>query len=67
MNRKALKEIQKEFPEWRGESTTRGHWKFFHPNGSIVVASGTPSDARAWKNFKSQLRRAERVPNGRAR
>lgn len=44
---------------WRVTKTTRGHWKFWSPDGKhAVVASGTPSDRRAVANLRAQLKRA---------
>lgn len=45
---------------WRVERTRSGHWRFLPPNPSLpaVVASGTPSDWRALRNFRAQLRRS---------
>ena len=43
---------------WQHDLTTRGHHQFFAPNGrDIVVASGTPSDHRAFNNFMAQMKR----------
>jgi len=38
--------------------TARGHARFVsRRNGEIVYGSGTPSDRRAWKNIRAQLKR----------
>jgi transcriptional/translational regulatory protein YebC/TACO1 len=41
---------------WRVEQTKNCHYKFFAPNGTIVVAGSTPSENRGFKNLKSRLR-----------
>lgn len=38
--------------------TKSGHWQVRVPGGAIVVTGSTPSDHRAVKNFRAQLRRA---------
>ena len=39
--------------------TNKTHLRFVHRRtGGIVFASGTPSDRRAWKNIRANLRRA---------
>lgn len=44
---------------WRVKRRASGHMTFYAPNGKdMVTASGTPSDSRAWLNFRSQLKRA---------
>ena len=43
---------------WQHDLTTRGHHQFFAPNGrGIVVASGTPSDHRSFRNFMSEMKK----------
>ncbi|MFT4471394.1 hypothetical protein ACMX2H_15940 [Arthrobacter sulfonylureivorans] len=45
--------------------TRRGHLVFCPPEGQVIYTSGTPSDARAWKNVRAQLRRAGLdIPSG---
>lgn len=39
------------------ELTKGGHIKLEHPSGWFVIASGSPSDARAEQNLRSTLRR----------
>ena len=45
---------------WRIEKTGKNHWRFIPPDKAspMVIASGTPSDARARNNLTSQLRRS---------
>ena len=45
---------------WQVTRTRKSHWRLLHPNGGIVVASGSPSDRRALRNMQAQMRRAER-------
>jgi hypothetical protein len=45
---------------WSVAPTRSGHWKLLHPAGGIVVTGSTPSDYRALRNFRAQMRRAER-------
>ena len=45
---------------WRVARTRGGHWRLLYPNGGIVVLSSTPSDHRALRNVRAQMRRAER-------
>jgi hypothetical protein len=42
---------------WQVSITNGGHLKFVSPTGTVLFTSSTPSDWRAWKNFRSQLRR----------
>ena len=57
MSKDILKLIKKAREQgWRVEPTRNGHYKFFAPNGTIVVASSTPSENRGFKNLKSRLR-----------
>jgi predicted RNA binding protein YcfA (HicA-like mRNA interferase family) len=61
--RHALKELLRaaEARGWQLELTRRGgHVRLVHPDGGVVVASGTPSDRRALANLKAMLRRVER-------
>jgi predicted RNA binding protein YcfA (HicA-like mRNA interferase family) len=58
-----LKELLRaaEARGWRVDATRRGgHVRLVHPDGGVVVASGTPSDRRALANLKAMLRRVER-------
>jgi len=58
-----LKELLRaaEARGWRVDATRRGgHVRLVHPDGGVVVASGTPSDHRALANLRAQLRRVER-------
>lgn len=43
---------------WRVELTGGGHVKFLPPGGRPVFGSQTPSDPSAWRNMRSDLRRA---------
>ena len=42
---------------WRVALTKRGHYKWFPPEGRMVVTASTPSDHRALSNIKSMLRK----------
>ena len=53
---------------WKVERTKAGHSKLTHPVfGGPVFAPGTPSDWRSVKNFRGQIKRAERLAGGRSR
>lgn len=41
---------------WRVERAKNNHYKFYAPNGNIVIVSSTPSDHRAFKNIERDLR-----------
>lgn len=57
MNKEIAKLIKKARQQgWRVEQTKNCHYKFFAPNGTIVVAPSTPSSSRGFKNLKSHLR-----------
>jgi hypothetical protein len=45
---------------WRIE---RGgtHWKVFAPGGGFISVPGTPSDRRAFLNFRADVRRIKRT------
>lgn len=43
--------------------TPGGHFKFFQRGCNPVFVSATPSDGRAYKNARSDLRRAASVKN----
>ena len=46
---------------WQVMRTCSGHGWRLHPDGSVVVTGGTPSDRRARLNMRAQRRRvAER-------
>jgi predicted RNA binding protein YcfA (HicA-like mRNA interferase family) len=45
---------------WQLVRTRKSHWLLRHPSGAVVVTSGTPSDQRALRNTRAQLRRAEK-------
>ena len=49
-----------EESRWTVGRTTGGHYRFVppDPNKPAVVMSGTPSDARALKNFEGDLKRS---------
>lgn len=47
---------------WRIDRTTGGHWRLESPQKQVVITSGTPSDFRAVKNFRGQLKRAGLFP-----
>lgn len=44
---------------WVVEMTSKGHWKFIPPKKDqpILFTSSTPSDFRAWMNFRKELQR----------
>jgi hypothetical protein len=44
-----------------GTPTGSGHVRFRHPAGGVVHTSSTPSDRRAWRNLRAQLRRVART------
>jgi predicted RNA binding protein YcfA (HicA-like mRNA interferase family) len=58
----AIAEILQELVEvhgWRVVRTKSSHWQCYSPDGKTIVwHSSTPSDYRATKNFKAELRRA---------
>lgn len=45
---------------WRVEQLRSGHWRFLPADTNVraVVTGGTPSDPRAVKNLRSDLRRS---------
>lgn len=43
---------------WEHSRQSNGHHKLVSPDGKVVGMSGTPSDYRAVKNFRMQLKRA---------
>ena len=51
---------QAEAHGWQVTRTRNGHWRLLHPGGGIVVMSSSPSDHRALRNMRAQMRRAER-------
>ena len=46
--------------------TRRCHYRLDLPNGRVVFAPGTPSDWRAVRNLRAELRRAAEQANGRS-
>jgi len=52
-----IKEVRK-LKGWRVEEGGRMQWKVFPPSGAPIFASKTPTDTRAVKNIRAQLRRA---------
>jgi hypothetical protein len=46
---------------YSAEPMANGHLAFRHPSGALVHASGTPSDHRALRNAKGDLRRELRI------
>jgi len=42
---------------WLVKRTKRGHYQWLPPQGRVIVTAGTPSDHRALRNIKSDLRR----------
>ena len=51
---------------WRAELTNGGHWRLRGPNQALLFTGSTPSDHRAIKNLRSDIRRAERFGRARA-
>lgn len=45
---------------WTCQRTRHGHIMMRHPNGAVVFTGSTPSDARAIRNAKADIARAER-------
>ena len=44
---------------WRLEVAQRGHPRLYSPDGKTIIGtSGTPSDFRAFRNFRSRLKKA---------
>jgi hypothetical protein len=45
---------------WTVEPTRNGHWKFTPPDKSLppIITGSTPSDGRALRNFRADLKRA---------
>ena len=41
---------------WQVTKTKSSHWKWTSPQGAIVFSAQTPSDLRALKNIKKELR-----------
>jgi len=57
MNKDIIKLIKRARGQgWRVEPTKNSHYKFFAPDGTIVVAGSSPSENRGFKNLKSRLR-----------
>lgn len=60
--RKDMKQLRKlaEQQGWRAPETRNGHVRFLSPDKGqpAIVAAGTPSDHRAWRNLIASLRRA---------
>lgn len=44
---------------WSIEETKRSHIQLKGPNGALIHTGGTPSDHRAVRNLRAQIRRAE--------
>lgn len=58
---KSLVDLAKE-QGWEHSRTSGGHHRLVSPLGRIVMMSGTPSDYRAVKNFRAQLKRSGLYP-----
>lgn len=44
---------------WRLELSQKGHPRLYAPDGKTIIGhSGTPSDFRAFHNFRARLKRA---------
>lgn len=48
---------QAESQGWVVEPTRKGHYKWFSPLGRFFFSASTPSDNRALKNIKQDLKR----------
>jgi hypothetical protein len=58
---KTVREILRAHAGWRvGGMTGTGHYKLMGPRGEIIYCASSPSDRRAPKKVRAQLRRAER-------
>lgn len=42
---------------WNVNPTNKGHYKWVSPSGGFFFTASTPSDRRAFKNIKRDLRR----------
>lgn len=62
---KGLRQLLAAHPHWRPSPTGSGHLKLTSPTGAVVYAGSTPSNWRALKNLRAQLRRLERGGGGR--
>lgn len=56
--RKFLREAAKE--GWTASHTSNGHYKWRHRDGGIFFSSSTPSDRRAEKNIRADMKRYSR-------
>jgi hypothetical protein len=50
---------------WEVDMTNGGHVRLRHPNGAVVITTGTKGRGRGERNFLADLRRAEREAEGR--
>ena len=63
MNKKHLRQILKELPDWYVDSYRKGHVMLRHrENGQTLLVSGSPSCWRAMKNTKAKAKRLAEVP-----
>lgn len=54
--KKTLRQILQEFPQAQARPTRGGHWVIDTPRG-VVFVSATPSDWRALRKIRVELRR----------
>ena len=55
--RKIKRELQREFPQARIETTRGGHYRIVLPGGARIYTPATPSDRRMWANMRSMVKR----------
>jgi hypothetical protein len=53
-----IKEAQQR--GWKVDGGGARHWRLKHPNGALIYCPASPSDWRGVRNFKADLKRAER-------
>ena len=64
--KKPLRQLLLDFPQASARQTRGGHWIIDTPGGPLFL-SATPSDWRAIKNIRAELRRRfHKQPNTRA-
>jgi hypothetical protein len=52
--------LKRECPDATVEHRRSGHFKLIMPNGKSVIVACSPSDWRAMKNTRAQIKRAMR-------
>lgn len=55
--RKIMRELQREFPFAKIETTSGSHYRIKLPNGRVVFAAATPSCSFYMKNVRADVRR----------